>query len=146
MSKQTENETMTSQEFREFLLAELEASRQAIAELSNEQLEEVVGGRGRRVGNHIEVPTSLEASIDLSGPAVSPPSPPSTSYHSAVSRSPGTSGSPGTTYHSFSSSESSGSSSSGIEYLPDVNTDAARVTRVNQWLLPVLKRSHSAGF
>jgi hypothetical protein len=143
MSKQTENETMAPQEFREFLLAELEASRQAIAELSNEQLEEVVGGRGRRVGNHIEVPTSLEASIDLSGPTVTPPSTPGTSYHSAVSSSPSTSGS---SYHSFSPSGSSDSSSSHVEYLPDVNTNAARVARVNQWLLPVLKRSHSAGF
>ena len=43
MAKQTENETLTPQELRESLLAELEANRQAIAELSNEQLEEVMG-------------------------------------------------------------------------------------------------------
>jgi hypothetical protein len=38
------SETVNPQELRESLLAELETARQAIAELSNEQLEEVVGG------------------------------------------------------------------------------------------------------
>ena len=38
------SETVTPQELRESLLAELETARQAIAELNNEQLEEVVGG------------------------------------------------------------------------------------------------------
>ena len=38
------SETMTPLELRESLLAELETASQAIAELSNEELEEVVGG------------------------------------------------------------------------------------------------------
>ena len=49
MSDQPENEkqqsaTVTSQELREVLLAELDASKQVIAELSEEQLEEIAGG------------------------------------------------------------------------------------------------------
>jgi hypothetical protein len=49
MSNQPENEnqqsqTVTPQELREFLLAELEASKQAIAELSDEQMEIIAGG------------------------------------------------------------------------------------------------------
>lgn len=47
MSNQPENEnqqTVTPEEVREYLLAELEASKQTIAELSDEQLEEVAGG------------------------------------------------------------------------------------------------------
>jgi hypothetical protein len=49
MSNQPENEnqqsqTVTPQELREFLLAELEASKQAIAELSDEQMEIITGG------------------------------------------------------------------------------------------------------
>lgn len=47
MSDQPENEKQqseTSQELREVLLAELDASKQVIAELSEEQLEEIVGG------------------------------------------------------------------------------------------------------
>src|SRR5689334_17575806 len=52
MSNQPENEnqqaeTITTEELREFLLTEIEASKQAIAELSDEQLEEVAGGAGR---------------------------------------------------------------------------------------------------
>jgi hypothetical protein len=43
---QQQPETVTSQEVREYLLAELEASQQAISELSDEQLEEVAGGAG----------------------------------------------------------------------------------------------------
>src|SRR5689334_5935587 len=35
---------MTPQDARQFLLAELDASKQVIAELSNEQLEAIVGG------------------------------------------------------------------------------------------------------
>ena len=38
------SETVTPQELRESLLTELEIARQTIVELSNEQLEEVVGG------------------------------------------------------------------------------------------------------
>ena len=49
MSNQPENEnqqiqTVTPQELREFLLAELEATKQAIAELSDEQMEIITGG------------------------------------------------------------------------------------------------------
>jgi hypothetical protein len=47
MSNQSEHEnqqTMTPEEVRQSLLAEIDATKQAIAELSNEQLEEVVGG------------------------------------------------------------------------------------------------------
>src|SRR5689334_20753623 len=45
MSKQPEQENQqTPQEMRQALLAELEAGEQAIAELSDEQLEEVAGG------------------------------------------------------------------------------------------------------
>jgi hypothetical protein len=47
MSDQFENEeqqSLTPDEVRQALLAELDASQQAIAELSNEQLEEAVGG------------------------------------------------------------------------------------------------------
>ena len=44
MSDQPENESMTPEVVRQALLAEIDATQQAIAELSNEQLEEVVGG------------------------------------------------------------------------------------------------------
>lgn len=49
MSNQPENEmpqpnTMTPQELREALLAELEAGKQIIAELSDEQMEAITGG------------------------------------------------------------------------------------------------------
>ena len=53
MSDQIENEnqqSMTPEEVRQALLAEIEATQQAIAELSNEQLEEVVGGAGAGKG------------------------------------------------------------------------------------------------
>jgi hypothetical protein len=39
-----EQQSLTPEEVRQALLAELDASQQAIAELSNEQLEEAVGG------------------------------------------------------------------------------------------------------
>ncbi len=44
MSNQPENNAITSQELRQALLSELEAGRQALAELSDEQLEEIAGG------------------------------------------------------------------------------------------------------
>ncbi len=49
MSNQPENEkqqveTIAPEEVRQFLLAELEASKQALVELSNEQLGEIAGG------------------------------------------------------------------------------------------------------
>src|SRR6476661_10934092 len=47
MSNQSENEKQqpqASEEVRQFLLAELDASKQAIEELSNEQLEAIAGG------------------------------------------------------------------------------------------------------
>jgi hypothetical protein len=46
MSNQPENEqqSMTAEEVRQYILAELEAGKKAIAELSDEQLEEVAGG------------------------------------------------------------------------------------------------------
>jgi hypothetical protein len=44
MSNRSENEAITTQELREILLAELEARKQAIVELSNEQLGEIAGG------------------------------------------------------------------------------------------------------
>ena len=44
MSKQPENEALTSQELREALLAELEASKQVIAELSVQELTHIQGG------------------------------------------------------------------------------------------------------
>jgi hypothetical protein len=49
MSNQSENEkqqSRTPQDARQFLLTELEARHQTIAELSNEQLEAIVGGVG----------------------------------------------------------------------------------------------------
>jgi bacteriocin-like protein len=49
MSHQPDNEiqqSMTPEETRQHLLAELEASQQAIAELSNEELEKITGGAG----------------------------------------------------------------------------------------------------
>jgi len=51
MSNQPENEnqqaeTVSAEELREYLLTELETSKQAIAELSDEQLEEIAGGAG----------------------------------------------------------------------------------------------------
>jgi hypothetical protein len=59
MSNQPENEmqqseTITPQELREALLSELEASKQAIAELSDEQLEEIAGGA---IGTVYHAPT-----------------------------------------------------------------------------------------
>ncbi len=39
-----QSETMAAQALREYLLEELEASKQALAELSDEELEEVAGG------------------------------------------------------------------------------------------------------
>jgi hypothetical protein len=53
MSNQPEDEmqqTLTSEEVRQPLLAEIEASKQAVVELSNERLEEVVGGLSLRGG------------------------------------------------------------------------------------------------
>jgi hypothetical protein len=44
MSQQSENEALTPQELRETLLSEIEASQQAISNLNDEQLEEIVGG------------------------------------------------------------------------------------------------------
>ena len=56
MSNQAENEkqqpeTVAPEEVRQFILAEIEASKQAIAELSDEELEEVAGGAWQRVGS-----------------------------------------------------------------------------------------------
>src|SRR5690348_10314133 len=74
MAKQTENETLTLQEVRALLLAELEASQQAIAELSDEQLEEIVGGMFN--GRWWRLPSSsthgqhaAATSTDVSGPS-----------------------------------------------------------------------------
>jgi hypothetical protein len=44
MSQSSENEALTPQELREALLSEIEVSQQAISELNDEQLEEIVGG------------------------------------------------------------------------------------------------------
>jgi hypothetical protein len=47
MSNQPENEQteiMTPEEVRQYVLAEIDATKQAIAELSEEELEEVAGG------------------------------------------------------------------------------------------------------
>jgi bacteriocin-like protein len=44
MSNQPENEVPTSQELRQALLSQLGASQQAIAELSDEELEQIAGG------------------------------------------------------------------------------------------------------
>ena len=46
MSNQPENGVLTPQELRQTLLNELETSQQAITALSDEQLEEIAGGRG----------------------------------------------------------------------------------------------------
>jgi hypothetical protein len=43
-NEKQQSETVTSRGLREFLLDELDASKQMIAELSDEQLEEIVGG------------------------------------------------------------------------------------------------------
>lgn len=128
MTKQTENETLTPQEFREFLLAELEASRQSIAELSDEQLEEIVGSTGYRMiaveyrvpgaSSHLRGPyphpAVEETSIDLSGPPAS----------------------------------SSSASGSPVAQHPNVTSSATRNTRVTRWLLApsTFKRSYSAHF
>ena len=60
MSNQFENEnqqTIAPEEVRQSLLAELEEGKQAIAELSDEELEEVAGGRfggfGKGLGKEI---------------------------------------------------------------------------------------------
>ncbi len=53
MSDQAENEnqqTVTPEEVRQSMLAELDASQEAIAELSDEELEEVAGGVGGIAG------------------------------------------------------------------------------------------------
>jgi hypothetical protein len=118
MSKQTENEHLTPQEFRAFLLTELEASKQAIVEISNEQLEEVMGGRGYLVRGRFLISTSNDTISHHSGP-------PATASNSSISPE---------------------SSYSHGENLSAVNTDAARIARVSQWLLPTLKRSQSAHF
>ena len=44
MLHQPENEALTPQELRQALLSEIEASQQAIRELSDEQLEQITGG------------------------------------------------------------------------------------------------------
>jgi bacteriocin-like protein len=44
MSKQPENEALTSQELHQALLSEIETSQQIICELSDEQLEQINGG------------------------------------------------------------------------------------------------------
>ena len=47
MTTENENQqTPTPEEVRQYILAELEASKQTIAELSDEELEEVAGGKG----------------------------------------------------------------------------------------------------
>ena len=53
MSNQAENEnqqTVTPEEVRQYMLAELDASKETIAELSDEELEEVAGGIGLTLG------------------------------------------------------------------------------------------------
>jgi vacuolar-type H+-ATPase subunit H len=44
MSNQPESKTLTPEEIRQAILNELEASQQEIAEISDEQLEEIAGG------------------------------------------------------------------------------------------------------
>ncbi len=67
MSNQPENEnqqaeTVSAEELRECLLTELEASKQAVAELSDEQLEAVAGGR-----KHHDNPQNSTTAILTSG-------------------------------------------------------------------------------
>jgi hypothetical protein len=53
MSNQPENEmqqTLTPEEVRQYALAEIEASKQAIADLSDEELEEIAGAAGSLSG------------------------------------------------------------------------------------------------
>jgi hypothetical protein len=73
MSEQLENEmTMSTQEFREALLADLEDSKQVISELSAEELEAITGGMGpSESGSHtVNVgyqPTSVEEHVRRMG-------------------------------------------------------------------------------
>jgi hypothetical protein len=46
MSNQPENEASTPQELRQFILSTLETSQQALVDLSDEELEAIVGGGG----------------------------------------------------------------------------------------------------
>jgi hypothetical protein len=52
MSNQPENGVLTPRELRQTLLNELEISQQAITALSDEQLEEIAGGRGAPGSHH----------------------------------------------------------------------------------------------
>ena len=56
MSNQPENEQttiVTPEEVRQSLIAEIDATKQAITELSEEELEEVAGGAWQRIGSFI---------------------------------------------------------------------------------------------
>jgi hypothetical protein len=87
MSNQPENEiqqSMTPEEARQSLLAELEASQQAIAELSNEQLEEIVGGAGFRDVIHNFILKCITCGGQQSSPHTSPNESPRSSFSDAT--------------------------------------------------------------
>src|SRR5690349_10012800 len=53
--EQPQPETVTPEEVRQFILTEIEASKQAIAELSNEELEVITGGTAwQRFGSFVK--------------------------------------------------------------------------------------------
>ena len=94
MSDQIENEnqqTASPEEVRQYILAELEASKQTIAELSDEQLEQVAGGAAgwgaiRNVigkGHLAPLPASAHAATPAAAHAATPaatPMMPKTSF------------------------------------------------------------------
>src|SRR5690242_15486286 len=75
MSDQPENEkqpSMTPEDARQFLLAEIDARQQAVEELSNEQLETIVGGAGFRDFVHNFIMKCITCGRHPASPHVSP--------------------------------------------------------------------------
>jgi hypothetical protein len=58
-------EIVTPQEIRQSILAEINAYQQAIAELSDEELEEVAGGKNQRKGQYSPVGIAQFMTINL---------------------------------------------------------------------------------
>jgi hypothetical protein len=70
MSNQPENETqqpetVTPQEIRQSILADIDAYQQAIAELSDEELEAVAGGQNQRRGQYSSVGIAQFMTVNL---------------------------------------------------------------------------------
>ena len=68
MSEQVENEIMSTQELRAALMADIEASKQVIQELSDEALVEIVGGAGGGSTSHQKMSPLHSPGVTLQQP------------------------------------------------------------------------------